>query len=160
MNYGRALYYSRRFDEAASHFERLLKREPDYAQFMHMEGWVQIQLSHYGEAISILEALYQRDKLHAAAALGYAYGKAGKRDKALSIIRELDELAKTLVVPPSEKAIIYIGLGDKDLAFQQLEICFQERNASLAFLTTDPLYDSLRDDPRFADLAHRLKLQI
>jgi len=160
MNYGRALYYSRRFDEAAAHFDQLLKREPEYAQFMHMEGWVQIQLAHYDEAISILEALYARDKLHAAAALGYAYGKAGKRDKAFNIIRELDELAKTDVVPPSEKAIIYIGLGDKELAFRQLEACFEERNASLAFLTTDPIYDSLRDDPRFADLAQRLKLRI
>jgi serine/threonine-protein kinase len=160
MNYGRALYYSRRFDEAAAHFDQLLKREPGYAQFMHMQGWVQIQLSHYDEAISILEALYARAPLHAAAALGYAYGKAGKEDKAFNLIRELDELAKTEIVPPSEKAIIYIGLGDKEMAFRQLEACFEERNASLAFLTTDPLYDSLRDDPRFTDLAHRLKLQI
>lgn len=157
MNYGRALYYMRRYDDAAAHFERLLKQSPDYAQFLHIYGWIQIQQKRYDEAISTLEPL---ERLHAAAALGYAYGRAGKKDKALAILRELDELEKTFVVPPSEKALIYIGLGDRDMAFRLLEVCFEERNINLAFLTTDPIYDPLRSDPRFSDLANRLKLQI
>ena len=157
MNYGRALYYMRRYDDAAAHFERLLEQNPDYAQFLHIYGWILIQQKRYDEAISTLELL---DRLHAAAALGYAYGRAGKTDKALAIIRELDELEKTFVVPPSEKALIYIGLEYRDMAFQQLELCFEERNINLAFLTTDPIYDPLRSDPRFSDLASRLKLQL
>ena len=160
MNYGRALYYMRRYDDAATHFERLLKQSPDYAQFLHLLGWVQIQQKRYDEALSTLKTLYAKDPLHAAAALGYAYGRVGRKDEALAIIRELDELEKTFVVPPSEKALIYIGMGNLDLAFEQLEICYTERNATLAFLTTDPLFDPLRGDPKFTDLGRRLKLPV
>lgn len=158
MNYGRALYYSRRFDEAAAHFEQLLKREPDYPQWLHAMAFVLIQQGRLDEAISNLETVHSKNPLHAVAALGYAYGKAGKKDKAIEVLRELDELERTEIVPPLEKALVYLGLGEIDLAFSQLELCYQERHPGLAFLTTDPIYDDLRHDPRFASLARRLNL--
>jgi eukaryotic-like serine/threonine-protein kinase len=158
MNYGRALYYMGRYDEAAAHFSRLLQQDPEYAQFLHAMGLVLAQQGRYDEAISMLQKVHDKNPLHAAAALGYVYGKAGKKDSALSVLPELDELAKTNVVPPFEKALVYIGLGDVDKAFSQLEACYQERNSGLAYLTTDPMFDSLRSDPRFADLARRLNL--
>ena len=61
-------------------------------------------------------------------------------------------------VPPQESAIIYVGMGDLDNAFKQLEKSYNEHFASLAYLTTDPLYTDLRRDERFADLARRLGL--
>ena len=61
-------------------------------------------------------------------------------------------------LPPHEKAIVYIGMGDWDQAFIFLQKSYDERFASIAFLTTDPLYDDLRGDPRFAALARRANL--
>ena len=160
MNYGRALYYMRSYDAAAQHFERLLTERPDYPQFLHVQGYVLVQMMRYDEAISTFKKVYAKNPLHAAAGLGYAYAKAGKKEEALNILRELDELAKSHVVPPLEKAIVYLGLGDLNMAFAQLEACYQERYAGLAFLTIDPIFDPLRHDRRFADLAQRLKLPI
>ena len=94
----------------------------------------------------------------AAAALGYAYGKAGRMADANKIIQELDDLAKERPVPVHEKAIIYMGMGELDKAFQQLEISYSEHFSSLAYLTTDPLYEDLQRDPRYAGLANRLRL--
>ena len=74
------------------------------------------------------------------------------------MLRELEELGKTEVVPPFEKALVYIGLGDSDSAFSHLEASYQERVTGLAYLTTDPVFNSLRDDPRFGELARRLNL--
>ena len=55
-------------------------------------------------------------------------------------------------------ARVYLGLGDKDQAFAWLEKDFQSRNATMpGFLYLAPL-DSLRDDPRFKDLARRIGL--
>lgn len=158
MNYGRALYYSRRFDEAAAHFAKLLKGEPNYAQYLHMMGLVQLQQRHYSEAITTFETLHSTDPLHTAAALGYAYGKAGRHADALRILNELDAFSRERPIPPLEKALIYIGMGDKDLAFQFLEDSYRDRFANLIYLNTDPLYDDLRPDPRFADLAGRIGL--
>ncbi|HXQ33156.1 MAG TPA: tetratricopeptide repeat protein, partial [Anaerolineales bacterium] len=158
MNYGRALYYSRRFDDAEAYFKTLLARSPDVPQFLNIMGLVQLQKRNYGGAITTLEKLHAQNPQMAAAALGYAYGKAGRYADATMIINELNEIAKDRPVPPQEKAIIYMAMGEIDKAFQQLEASYSERFASLAYLTTDPLYEDLQDDPRYADLARRMQL--
>lgn len=160
MNYGRALYYSRRFNEAEMYFHDLLNRSPDVPQFLNLMGLVQLQTGNIQGAITTLEKLHSLNPLMAAASLGYAYGKASRNDDALRIIQELDEMAKTRPVPPQEKAIIYMGMGDLDKAFEQFEKSHAERFASLAYLTTDPLYDDLRGDARYADLALRMRLPV
>jgi serine/threonine protein kinase/Tfp pilus assembly protein PilF len=158
MNYGRTLYYSRRFADAAAHFDKLLKNDPDYAQYLHMMGLILIQQRDYLGAVKILEKLHAQDQLHTAAALGYAYGKAGKPADARRMIEELDQFSKQRPIPPFEKALVYIGLGDKDAAFQLLETAYQDKFANLIFLNADAIYDDLRSDPRFANLVHRIGL--
>lgn len=158
MNYGRALYYSRRFDEAEGYFQTLLARSPDVPQFLNILGLVQLQKNNVDGAIATLEKLHSQSPLMAASALGYAYGKAGRVADANRIIQELDEIAKERPVPPQEKAIIYMGMGERDKAFQQLETSYSEHFSALAYLTTDPLYEDLQSDPRYADLARRLRL--
>ena len=158
MNYGRALYYSRRFDEAEVYFQSLLARSPDVPQFLNIMGLVQLQKNNVQGAIITLEKLHSLSPVMAASALGYAYGKAGRNEDAIKIIQELDEMAKQRPVPPQEKAIIYMGMGDLDEAFRQLQTSYSERFASLAYLTTDPLYDDLRNDLRYTDLARRMRL--
>ena len=52
--------------------------------------------------------------------------------------------------------MIYVGLGDKDHAFVELEKSFNERSYYVPLLSVDPLMDPLRDDPRFVDLLKRV----
>ncbi len=55
-------------------------------------------------------------------------------------------------------AIIYAGLGEKEQAFAWLEEAYADRSARLPFLKIEPRFDSLRSDPRFADLVRRVGL--
>jgi hypothetical protein len=55
--------------------------------------------------------------------------------------------------------LIYIGLGEKDRAFESLESAYKERSDLLVYLKVDPRLDTLRSDPRFADLMRRVGLQ-
>jgi tetratricopeptide (TPR) repeat protein len=158
VNYARVLYYARRFDEAAESVQQVLSQDQNNVQAMRMLGLVKLQQSDYAGAIVTFERLHSIDPLQAAAALGYSYAKAGRRTDALNMIQELDELAKQKPVPPLEKALIYIGLGDRDKAFEYLEQAYSERFANLAFLTSEPIYDDLRADPRFAVLTRRVGL--
>jgi hypothetical protein len=64
-----------------------------------------------------------------------------------------------LIVPPYRIATVYAALGDKDLAFAQLERAYAQRSFFLDFLKVDPELDSLRSDPRFQDLLRRMNLQ-
>jgi tetratricopeptide (TPR) repeat protein len=159
MNYGRALYYSRRFDEAGAHFAKVLQADPNYAQYLHMMGLILLQQKRYPEAIATFERLQSNDPNHQpSAALGYAYGKAGRPADALLILKALDDLPKNEPVPPLEKALVYIGMGDKDKAFEFLEAAYRDRFANLTYLNADAVYDDLRSDPRFVDLTRRIGL--
>jgi hypothetical protein len=54
---------------------------------------------------------------------------------------------------------VYAGLGDKDQAFVWLEKDFQARSGLLAWIRWTTPFDSLRSDPRHADLLWRIGLQ-
>ena len=158
MNYGRAFYFARRYQESADYFGKLLEEKPEYKQYLHVRALALLQLRLYDDAIKTLETLHRIDPLHAAAALGFAYGKNGRPEDALKMIRELDEFARQGPALPHEKAFVSIGIGETTEAFRLLDEAYQERFEGLAYLTTDPIYDDLRSDPRFADLARRINL--
>jgi hypothetical protein len=52
----------------------------------------------------------------------------------------------------------YISIGDKEKAFTWLERAFEQRSNCLSSLKVDPIFDSLRGDPRFQDLLRRVHL--
>jgi len=70
----------------------------------------------------------------------------------------LKVLSKRRYVSPYFVALIYTGLGEEDQAFAWLQKAHEDRWGWLAYLKMDPRLDSLRADPRFADLARRIGL--
>ena len=73
------------------------------------------------------------------------------------MVSELIELSKRRYVSPYAVAVIYTGLGEKDMAFEWLERAYADRTARLSELP-DPPFDDLRSDPRFQDLVRRVGL--
>jgi ACT domain-containing protein len=55
-------------------------------------------------------------------------------------------------------AIIYTGLDDKEHALDWLEKAYQERDTIMTHLKVDPLFDTLRSQPRFQQLIRRMHL--
>jgi hypothetical protein len=51
---------------------------------------------------------------------------------------------------------LYAELGDKDRAFEALELAYKKRDIWLIRLRTDFALDSLRSDPRYAELVRRI----
>jgi len=84
---------------------------------------------------------------------------SGRRTDALRMLAELDERSKREYVPASSRALIYMGLGDKDQAFAWLDRAYNERDWRLRELKTQPMFDSLRSDERFTRLLKRLQLE-
>ncbi len=83
---------------------------------------------------------------------------AGKRAEARKVIDDLAELSKRKYVSPLFIAGIYAGLGERDQAFAWLEKAYQERPPSMTLIGVEPVFDSLRSDPRFVDLVRRVGL--
>ena len=66
--------------------------------------------------------------------------------------------AKTDYVSPYGIAQLYANLGDKDHAFEWFNTAYQEHDAGLMALRTDFTLDSLRSDPRYAELVRKIGL--
>ena len=97
--------------------------------------------------------------------LGSAYGLAGRRDDAVSILEHLLEILRRAYVPATCIARVYSRLGETEPAIEWLETAFGERNGEMVFLQeeiagaaeSDPL-SRLGRDPRVKDLLQRMRL--
>ena len=74
-------------------------------------------------------------------------------------LSHLEELSSQRVVSPYDYAIIYAGLGDKEKALEFLQRCLEQREWQLIELNVDPIWDNLRDDPRFVELLKKVGLK-
>jgi hypothetical protein len=88
--------------------------------------------------------------------IGYINGVAGKKEEAQAILDYYLELSKKEFVTPATIAFIYIGIGEKDKAFEWLEKAYEQRTSYVYGLKVSSRFDSLRSDPRYQDLVERL----
>jgi Flp pilus assembly protein TadD len=119
-----------------------------------------VQQGKFPEAIASIEKARRiEDQICVPlAALGHTYAAAGQRARAEQVIRELIARSRSRQVPAYTVATIYAALNEKDQAFAWLEKAYAQRSWYLTSLKVDPKVDSLRSDPRFADLVHRVGL--
>ena len=155
---GMILYLARRYDQAVEVLQRALEVSPDHF-LPHMRmGLVRIQQGKYEEAIQRLRrAVYLAEQsTETLAALATAHAAGGNMEAARAILDELEKPACKRYVLPYNIAKIYSASGDPDKAFEWLEIAYKEGNPDLIELNSEPVFDSLRRDPRFSDLMQRV----
>jgi serine/threonine-protein kinase len=159
---GVTFYQARQYDEATEQLRKTLEMEPNFVQGHYYLGMVFLQQSMFKEGIAEFEKalVVAPGFAYPLSGLGYAYAVAGRRADARRVLGQVTELSKQKYVFPASKAIIYTGLGEKDKAFEWLEKGYEERSLGGGeTIKVDPVWDSLRSDPRFKDLLRRMNLQ-
>ncbi len=151
---------ARRYDEASEQLRRVIAMDPNHYQAYWFLGFIYAFNGQLDEAVAASEkaATLSGRAPGALGMLGLDYGLAGRQGEATKVLNELLELNERRYVTPAALAYVYIGLGDKDQAFVWLEKAYQERSNYIAWLKVNPIVDSLRSDPRFADLIRRVGL--
>ena len=91
--------------------------------------------------------------------IGHVYGKCGETAKARAVLHDLENFARSAYIPRVYSAMVYDGLGERDLAIEALESAYENRESMLVFLETCPQLDSFRDDPRFQEIERRVGLR-
>jgi tetratricopeptide (TPR) repeat protein len=92
------------------------------------------------------------------AGLGHLYASCGRSAEARVIFDELRARAQNTYVPAYDLALVCVGLGATDQAFEWLDRAYEERCGWLTYLKVEPRMDALRSDSRFNDLLRRLRL--
>jgi adenylate cyclase len=86
---------------------------------------------------------------------GMAYAEAGKKAEALQKIKELETLSQGTLSTAHWIAKIYATLNDKEQAFSWLDRALAS-GAIGVFYKDEPIWDPIRDDPRFATFVSKM----
>jgi serine/threonine protein kinase/tetratricopeptide (TPR) repeat protein len=152
---GMRFHFARRFEEAVQQLRKVLVVHPDsvFAKFALANTLA--SLKRYDEAIAVYLSRKVPDP-GASFALGVTYGLAGRKEEARKVLAKLLEKRKTQFLPPTQIAMIYAGLGERDTAFAWLERAFEDKAWLIDEMNVDPLFDVFKGDPRFDDLIRKM----
>ncbi len=89
---------------------------------------------------------------------GYILAKTGRKEDAREVLKTLEAVGRERYMPPYAIAQVYTGLRENDRAFAWLERGIEEHDVHLAMLPTEPKWDALRGDRRFAELLRKCGL--
>lgn len=149
-----------RYDDAIRIYTETVDLDPNFFWAYRDLGLALCARHSYKASIGALEKAdsVSNNNPGVLAALGYCYAVSGNVRRAQDILRHLKELSAGSYVPPYHIAAVYAGLGDKKRALEWLDLAYQDRSTWMNGIKGDPLFDSLRDDPRFIDILKRMGL--
>ncbi|MGB3861251.1 MAG: protein kinase [Candidatus Aminicenantaceae bacterium] len=157
--YAWCLMYAHRYDEAVEFLEETIRTDPTGQMALgglraayHMTG-------EHEKAMEVWKTWFNsRGEFEDEEALIRGYEEGGYY-RALSTVADTKvERRKRTFVSPWQIATLYTRAGKNDEALEWLEKAYEERDPNFSYICVDPIFDDLRDDPRFQKLLRHLNL--
>jgi TolB-like protein/Tfp pilus assembly protein PilF len=150
--------WARQYDKAIEQLRRTIEMDP---QFYFAHYYLGVALQSKGQLNDAImeyrKAVELSDDPFVLGLLGQAYARKGQREEAQKILVRLTEEAKSRYVSAYNFALMYLALGDKERAIDELERAYRERaGADIYPIKVDPMLDDLRGHPRFEALVQRV----
>lgn len=154
---GAILYYSRRYDQAIEQFRSVLEEEPRFPRaYLIVNAYA--EKGQFADAFAAIER--RRHTLNNASwkwsALAYVDARSGHLHEARYALVQLQTLSKTQHIDPAVFVPPYIASGDKERAIATLQKAYSLHSNQMTALKVDPVYDPLRQDPRFKELLRQV----
>ena len=148
-----------RYDEGLREADNSIKLDDKNWWAYYWRGVAYSQKGMHQEAIAALRtAAGIDDSPLIRGVLAWALARASQRTEAQNVIDELILASKSKFVSQSSIAMGYVGLGDKEKAFEWLNKSLESHDESVIWIYKHPMFAPLRDDPRFAELLKRVNL--
>jgi eukaryotic-like serine/threonine-protein kinase len=161
-NLGASSMGARHYDQSVAQLNKVLEIDPNYGsahQFLSLVYEAQGKYDRWLDEMEKTATLSKdADLLAVNKAARLEYAKAGYLAANKKIAEVLQEQAKRVYIDPVNIASAYAASGDKDKAFFWLEKGFAEKSDLIRILKTAQTFDSLRSDPRYADLLRRMNI--
>jgi TolB-like protein/DNA-binding winged helix-turn-helix (wHTH) protein/tetratricopeptide (TPR) repeat protein len=156
---GAILYNARQYDKAIAQFHTVLEMDPQFPR-AHVIRSAFDQEGRYTEALADLESSHRLTggKYYYWMEKAYISGRLGKENEAREGVKELKKLEAQGNHDPGGLFWAYLGMGDKEKAFEYLQEAYSQRSTIMTSLKVEPAFDPLRGDPRFTEMLHRVHL--
>ncbi len=151
-------YLMRRFDQAIKHYHAVIEMDPNFITARCELGMTLIQHRKFKEGLEALGKAFELSNGSPMyiSRLAYGLGISENREKAKMWLKKIEKMTRKTYVSPFSYAVIYLGLGDKEKAISCLEKAFDEKIYHMLLLKVDPLFDSVRSDPRIKALLSKM----
>jgi Tfp pilus assembly protein PilF len=161
-NLGREYFFCKQYDQAIEQEKKILEIDPNFApahfdlsNVYRFTGKYDLWLEEWEKAARLNNDL---EDIALVKAVKQEYAKSGYRGAMKRAVAVQEEQAKRIYIDPALIAGDYALLGEKDRAFSWLGKAYGEKSGFLPYIKSAPVFDSLRSDPRYADLLKRMGL--
>jgi len=160
---GYILYLAREYDKAADALQKAIEMDPNFRESHLNLGVVYLEKSMYGEAIKEIQKEKEVETWPLEPLLdvyiGIAYSRMGRKDEARKIMERLEPVQPSVYSMFYYKALLCFSLGENDRGFAYLDKESERPGSLIPWLKTDPLFDSVRSDPRIKALLRKVNLE-
>ena len=158
--YGMDLMFARRYDDAIALLRATLKTSPnDLVALSTLRSAFHMKRM-YTEALDVWKTSYAaRGDHEAEEALARGFAEGGYQVALARVAEVLVARSRKIYVSPWQIGTLYTRAGRNDEALDWLEKAFQAHDQNMPYLGVDPIFDTLRTDPRFQLLLRRMNLR-
>jgi serine/threonine-protein kinase len=162
MELGEAFYHARRYDDAIDQINKTLALDPNLVGFAyHVRSRAYEQKGMFAEAVADCRrwsaAFHDEDPM-ALATLAHAYAAMGNAAEAKKLLDQILKMREGRFVSAYWIGYVYAGMNDKDRAFEYFNKAIDERYFMMIWIASEPRFENLRSDSRFAELVRRVGL--
>ncbi len=153
--YGRLLYNARRFDEALAQLKKTVELDPGFARAHRTLSEVYWFRGDYANAVEERAKFFDLiGQPQNGTLIRATFAKEGWPGFLRLLVAENSPLRDSNNNWTFAKA--YVGLGEKDKAFAELNKAYENRISSVVWFKVEPQLDPLRSDPRFQELLKKV----
>jgi serine/threonine protein kinase len=157
--YAMDLMYDRRYDEAIRLLRKTLGTSPMEPVALSTIRSAYHQKKMYDEALEAWRLSFEgRGDREAIQALNRGRAEGGYSGALRNVAEMLIERSNTSYVTPWQVATLYTRAGMKEEALKWFEKAYDAHDPNMPYLSIDPIFDELRDHPRFQAILKRMGL--
>jgi adenylate cyclase len=162
LTLGAMYMFAERYDDAIRQADKLIEIDPQMRASIEMKGWATGMNGDWEAAIPLFEEVHRltNHPLKGLMGLGYAYTRLGYTDKAMEVIRKMEQRQREEPesVIDADLAGVWHGLNNADKTFYHLNRCVEKRMGPVCYFLEYPAYRDLKKDPRYLELRKKTGL--
>jgi tetratricopeptide (TPR) repeat protein len=149
-------FFFSHFEDAVTEAQKLLQLQSDSTLAFYLLGSAYAEMGMHYEAIEMCKKSLAISPGYESG-LGIAYARAGQKDKALEVVAGMEK-NRDYWWYAWGLAEVYATLGEREKAIDCLEIVYKKHGDFIPWIKADFYFKPLFNEPRFIDIASRLKL--